>query len=151
MAESWHQVTLVTMKRKHIKLTGQDKYGHWWFEIDDPSAPDSESYGWWPKHRVSSKGTLAGVAGELNGQTTFNGLPTRDPHHGDDADEIFYPWVSGSDTRTDQQIAQCLRSFSLLYNGRWRWTFGRGQNCHTFQEEAMERCKLRKRPPKLWL
>jgi hypothetical protein len=45
---TWRQVTMVTIKRKHIKLTGQDKYGHWWFEIGDASAPDSESYGWWP-------------------------------------------------------------------------------------------------------
>ena len=91
-----------------------------------------------------------GVAGELNGQTTFNGLPNRDPHHGDDADEVFCPWLSASDPRTDRQIAQCLRNFAVSYNGKWRWTFGSGQNCHTFQQEAMLECKLRKHPPRRW-
>lgn len=35
----------IKVKRKHIHLTGDDKYGHWWTEIGP-----SESYGWWPKN-----------------------------------------------------------------------------------------------------
>ncbi len=138
------------MKRKHIHLTREDKYGHWWFEIGDPTDPNSESYGWWPLGPVGPAGTFAGAQGELNGQTNFRGRPTRDPHHGDDADEEFHPLVPESDPRTDDEIADCLRSFARAYNGEWRWTFGKGQNCHTFQEQAMKHCRLRKRPPKGW-
>lgn len=46
MPDKFRQVQLITMKRKHINLTRVDRYGHWWFEIGDPSDPDSESYGW---------------------------------------------------------------------------------------------------------
>ena len=76
--------------------------------------------------------------------------PTRDPHHGDHADEEFHPWVSASDLRIDQQIAERLRKFAWAYNGEWRWTFGSGQNCHTIQEGAMRVCKLRMHPPTRW-
>jgi hypothetical protein len=120
-------------------MRGDDKYGHWWIEIDG-----TESYGWWPKTHVGLRDTFGGTDGELNGQTTYHGTPTRDPHHGDDAEEEFHPVVCGDDTRTDEEIKNCLRAFARSYSGGWRWTFGAGQNCHTFQQAAMEHCKLQK-------
>ncbi len=144
------EVTLITMKRKHVNLSRRDKYGHWWFEVGDASDLHSESYGWWPLSSVGTKGTFGGIAGELNGQTTFGGLSTRDPHHGEDADQAFHPFVSLADARTDAQIADCLRQFAQAYQGEWRWTLGKGQNCHTFQEEAMRHCGLMKRSAKSW-
>ena len=41
----YRPVDLVEFQRKQIDLGGDDKYGHWWVEIDG-----SESYGWWPKY-----------------------------------------------------------------------------------------------------
>src|SRR5438105_539130 len=133
MPRRFRQVTLILMKRKHIKLTGEEKYGHWWFVIGDMTTPTSERYGWWPREPVGPKGTFGGVEGELNGQTSFGGLPTEDPYHIDDGDEEFHPWVPESDRRTDDEIADCLRRFARAYSGEWRWLFGKGQNCHTFQ------------------
>ena len=133
---SMRQITAITIKRKHIDPGARDKYGHWWFEMGH------ESYGWWPKHPVGSWNTLIGVAGELNGTTSFNGRATRDPHHGDEADEEFHPIVDSDDKRAESSIMDCLRKFALSYSGDWRWTFGLGQNCHTFQEAAMRHCKL---------
>lgn len=148
MPNGFRQIESIVMKRKHIDLSREDKYGHWWFEIGDPLDSDSESYGWWPVEPAGMSGAFIGAAGELNGQTSFRGTPTRDPHHGDEADEEFQPWVDAADTRTNEQIADCLRQFARSYSGAWRWTFGRGQNCHTFQVEAMRRCGLLKRPRK---
>ncbi|AFZ25547.1 hypothetical protein Cylst_3397 [Cylindrospermum stagnale PCC 7417] len=119
----------ITMKRKHIQLTGDDKYGHWWTEIDG-----GESYGWWPKYHVGLKGTLFGVEGELNGMTSFGGSSTKDPHHGDSAEQ-FHPVYTGS--KTNAAIKADIRSFASSYSGQWRWTFGFGQNCHTFQKSLM--------------
>ena len=70
---AFREVKLIIMKRKHVNMTASDRYGHWWFEIGPASDPTSESYGWWPKTPVSVKQTLAGVEGELNGQTMFGG------------------------------------------------------------------------------
>ncbi len=141
------------MKRLQIRLTGGDKYGHWWFEIGDPSDPDSESYGWWPERPVSLGETLGGIQGVLNASYA-GGTLTRDRHHGEESGEkfglieVFHPLVAASDTRTDDEIAACLRHFAQTYAGEWRWTFGYGTNCHTFQEEAMLKCELRKSAPK---
>jgi hypothetical protein len=140
-AAQTREVASITMKRKQIDLKGSDKYGHWWFEIGN----GAESYGWWPKEPVGIRGTLGGVEGELNGQSRFGGTPTLDPHHGEsDADETFHPVVDAGDSRTDEEIEDCLRNFANAYSGSWRWTFGAGQNCHTFQRAAMKHCKLRK-------
>lgn len=136
-AKTRREVKGVVMKRKNIHITEDDKYGHWWFEIDG-----KESYGWWPKGAVGLKETFGGTDGELNGQSTFNGTPTMDPHHGDAADEEFHPMVSCTDKRTDSEIKDCLRGFANAYSGGWRWTFGAGQNCHSFQNAAMEHCRL---------
>lgn len=131
------EVLSIEMKRKNIDIGAEDKYGHWWFEIDG-----KESYGWWPKAGVGLKETFGGTDGELNGQSNFGGTSTTDPHHGDSAGEQFHPTVKADDPRTDEQIKQCLRNFANSYSGGWRWTFGAGQNCHTFQEAAMEHCGL---------
>jgi hypothetical protein len=123
------------MKRKHIHLSGDDKYGHWWLEMDG-----TESYGWWPKDHVGLTDTFFGTEGELNGQTNFGGTPTADPHQGDSAEEEFNPTVSKDDGRSDDDIKECLRSFANSYSGGWSWPFG--QNCHSFQEAAMKHCRL---------
>lgn len=121
----------ITMKRKHIHLTGPDKYGHWWTEMDG-----SESYGWWPKNHVGFIDTLVGVEGELNGVTTFGGTATTDPHHGDAGEEEFHPVLTDG-SKTDPTVRAELRRYATSYSGEWRWTFGWGQNCHTFQEGLM--------------
>lgn len=140
---AFRQVNLITIKRKYIDLTRQDRYGHWWFEIRESTDPASESYGWWPKAPLGLQATFAGIEGELNGQTNFGGSPNRDPHHGDSTDQEFHPYVASSDSRSDEEIADCLREFSGLYRGEWRWSLGKGQNCHSFQKQAMVYCKLR--------
>ena len=140
---SVRQITSILIKRQHINLSwdADDKYGHWWFEIGNPRRPDSESYGWWPKHPVNAARTLKGTEGELNGQTSFGGGLSRDPHHGDTVDHCFH-LVDLDDPRTDTEIVNCLRNFAMQYAGEWRWTLGWGQNCHTFQTEALEHCEL---------
>jgi hypothetical protein len=135
------EIKSIRFKRKHISLFSSDKAGHWWIEIGPCDSPLAESYGWWPKHRVSLSQLFTGVDGELNdgldGQT-----PARDPHHGEVSDEEFHPMVDDNDTRTDEEVANCLRMFALGYTGNWQWFVGWGQNCHTFQREALRRCKL---------
>gem|GEM_PF-2633134 len=130
-------ISTITIKRKNIHPQADDKYGHWWFEIDG-----KESYGWWPKKAVGLSETLGGTDGELNGQTTFGGPSTQDPHQGDSADEEFNPMTSNGDCRTDGEIKDCLRSFANTYSGEWRWTVGWGQNSHTFQDAAMKHCRI---------
>ena len=123
-------LAFLTMKRKHIHLFGDDKYGHWWTEMDG-----TESYGWWPKHHVGKIDTIFGTEGELNGQTTFGGSPTRDPHHGDTSEEEFHPVLTNA--KSDSTVRGEVRAFATSYSGSWRWTFGWGQNCHTFQRSMM--------------
>jgi len=124
-------LNFITMKRKHIQMGGNDKYGHWWTEMG------GESYGWWPKYHVTGiRQTLFGVEGELNGMTSFLGSATKDPHHGDIAPDVFHPIYKG--TKTNSAIKADIRSFASSYSGEWRWTFGFGQNCHTFQESLMK-------------
>lgn len=126
--------TNITMKRKNIRLIGGDRYGHWWVEMG------AESYGWWPKYPVSIIDTFRGVAGELNGQTSFGGTPTRDPHHGDAALETFNPKLT-SDCSCNEAV-KCIRSFANSYSGSWSWPWG--QNCHSFQTSMMSSCNLKK-------
>jgi hypothetical protein len=158
MPPKYREVKSITMKRAPIvwdlpRRLRPRSYGHWWFEIGDPDDPASESYGWWPKEPVDLKGTFGGVEGELNGQTFYRGTATRDPYHGAEPTaakpfEMFHPFVRASDPRTDAQIATCLRTFARNYSGHWQWVFEKGQNCHSFQEEAMAHCKLWKVPPR---
>ena len=151
MSSNFRSIRSITMKRDHIHLTGDDKYGHWWFEIGEPGDHNAESYGWWPERRVALAGTMIGIRGELNGQTSFRGKATRDPNHGEDAEEEFHPVVAISDPRTDDEIADCLRTFARSCRGEWRWTFGSGLNCHSFQEEAMKHCRLDKPVPQSYV
>ena len=126
----------IKIKRKHIHLTGDDKYGHWWTEMKG-----SESYGWWPKYPVGLKETLFGTVGELNGQTSFGGTPTTDPHHGENAEEELN--VKCTDpSKSESIILNEMRTFAKTYSGEWRWTFGWGQNCHTFQKEMLSNSNL---------
>jgi hypothetical protein len=135
----------ITIKRNDINLAieceagkcgKQDKYGHYWIEIlDGPYGNPIESYGWWPKSKVGPMETLIGVPGELNGMTNFGGTTNSDPHQGDTADEEFHPRLMN--TLTDQQVLDKIHDFVRSYNGEWRWTFGLGQNCRTFQTALM--------------
>lgn len=137
-------ILTLTMKRIHIqgllKAARGDKseleYGHWWVEIDG-----AESYGWWPGGQVGLKGTFMGVPGALNGVPHFaGGSPTRDPHHGDTAEEMFHPRVKSGQAAA--AIKTCVRGFAAAYSGKWSWPWG--QNCHSFQEAMMKHCKLHK-------
>jgi hypothetical protein len=38
---------------------------------------------------------------------------------------------------TDQQVLDKIHEFVRSYKGEWRWTFGWGQNCRTFQTALM--------------
>jgi hypothetical protein len=118
----------VKVYRKDIDLGGEDKFGHWWIEIDG-----KESYGWWPKDGVDYKGTFFGVDGELNGQTSFGGTPTLDPHHGDRSSGVNVFDVYGSMSR--DAVISAIRGYSGSYSGSWSWPVG--QNCHSFQEQFL--------------
>ncbi len=126
----------IVVKRKHIDIGGEDKYGHWWIEMGD------ESYGWWPKEPVDLSGTIFGVEGVLNGQGYFQGSATQDYHHGDDADEEFNPTLSSSapDGYSCEEAESCSRNFATSYSGSWSWPCG--QNCHSFQTSLMATCNL---------
>jgi hypothetical protein len=131
----------MTMKRKDKDLMGSGGYGHWWTEI----SPE-ESYGWWPKYPITPglRGlweTFTGVDGELNGQTSSNGTPTRDPYHGDPADKEFHPVLTAPE-KTDDRVRDEVRAFANSYSGEWRWTLGWGQNCWTFQTGLMTQVGL---------
>ncbi len=123
--------TGITVKRNHIHLNGEDKYGHWWTELGP-----NESYGWWPKNPVGLVDTLGGTEGELNGQTSFGGTPTKDPHHGDAGEEVLNV-VIDDPSKDENTVKQEMRDFANGYSGEWRWTFGGGQNCHTFQKAML--------------
>lgn len=127
----------ITIKRRDIKIDHRTRdYGHWWFEFDG-----NESYGWYPTYDPGLWDTFRGVPGELNG-IAFGGLATQDAHHGDPCDYKFHPLVNLDDMRTESEIKDDIRNFAGAYSGEWRWTFGYGQNCRTFQKAAMKYCKL---------
>lgn len=125
-AKTLSKIDGVQVFRKNIDIGGDDKYGHWWAEVDS-----NESYGWWPKDPVNLKGTLLGVDGELNGQSSFGGTPTLDPHHGDRSDGVNVFDVYSA--KSKDEVIKSLRDFSGSYSGSWSWPFG--QNCHSFQEK----------------
>ena len=135
----------ITFKRNHINPFGEDKYGHWWVELYN-----SESYGWWPKYSftdelwISLLQTMQGVEGELNGTTDFGGMPTLDPHHGDDAQETFNPRIKKNSSTRDclhafLRIRQFVHNFSRT-NDTWSWPGG--PNCQTFQKDMMNEVEL---------
>jgi hypothetical protein len=127
-------VNFVEIKRNNIHFSprlGTD-YGHFWTEIDG-----TESYGWWPDHcPVTLYETLFGTGGDLNGVAGCGGTSrTQDPHHGETADRAFHPVLTVP--KTDATVRSDIRSFANAYSGGWRWTFGYGQNCRTFQASLM--------------
>lgn len=148
------EVKNILVKRQHIQLATFDS-GHWWFEIGEWTEmgwESSESYGWYPSEKSSGflsriSSTLLGVAGALNGHAAHGGSANdasgwTDACHGDEVEEMFHPLVSVADTRPDFEIANCLRVFARNYKGIWQWRLGWGQNCHTFQGEALRHCDL---------
>jgi hypothetical protein len=128
----------VTMKRDNVHVSA-GAWGHWWTEIDG-----TESYGWWPKPKTckDSAGSLwdwlVGTPGELNVKSCPNlgGSATRDPHHGETAEESFHPvnWNGMS----DDQIKNQIRSFAAGYTGDW----SSSRDCHDFQNELMQNSQL---------
>ena len=127
----------VRVYRKDIDLGGEDKYGHWWIEIDG-----EESYGWWPAEPLNTDGTLTttlkntvvGVDGDLNGQALFGGTPTMDPHHGDRSSGVNVFDVYSTQSR--DIVIQSIRDFAGSYSGSWSWPVG--QNCHSFQDRLLQ-------------
>lgn len=84
--------------------------------------------------------TLRGVDGELNGQTSFGGSATVDPHAVyDEGNEQYQPVTH--DCRTDQEIRACMTKFATSYSGEWSWRLEFGKHCHSFQKEMMAHCK----------
>jgi hypothetical protein len=153
------KLSSITIKRKHVKWLAllkqalgkdpgpEDIYGHWWIVFD------GESYGWWPKDKVGLVGTVTGVPGELNGQTSFGGSPTQDPHHGDSGETEFNPYKQnfgklkyGSKVKccaaTEAEIKDCAREFAKAYSGNWSYPWG--QNCHSFQRGMMNACCMKR-------
>jgi len=151
--------TSISLKRNQLKListirqdvtgenSGDNAWGHWWIEFGE------ESYGWWPSEPVPDiKAALKGVPGDLNGQKSFYGEATRDPHHGEKADQEFHPQRLNGGTMkygeakgktckctTEDNAKDCIRKFAKQYSGAWRWPF---RTCQTFQLEAMSNCCL---------
>jgi hypothetical protein len=82
--------------------------------------------------------TLRGVEGELNGQTSFGGTPTQDPHHGTGSQEDYQPVVN--DCTPDQAGKDKIAAFAAGYSGGWSWRFEFGNHCHTFQKALMDEC-----------
>lgn len=92
--------------------------------------------------------TLRGVKGELNGQTSFGGSETRDPHHigGDSGDEQYRPVRNDcfNPSTIETSISRFASSYATSYSDEWSWRFEGGNHCHTFQKELMKHCNLLK-------
>ena len=93
-------------------LTGDDKYGHWWVELGP-----NESYGWWPSKGVGLSETIFGVPGDLNGQSTFGGTSTMDPHHSDRSKGVNVFKVILPKGKTEEEIKQAIRDYAKSYSG----------------------------------
>ena len=128
--------TSIRVYRKDISLTGDDKYGHWWVELGP-----NESYGWWPSKGVGLSETIFGVPGDLNGQSTFGGTSTMDPHHGDRSKGVNVFKVILPKGKTEEEIKQAIRDYAKNYSGNWSWPTG--QNCHSFQEGFIKKLGLK--------
>jgi len=118
----------INVFRKNIDKDGEDKYGHWWIETDN-----NESYGWWPKYPVNNLNTVIGIEGELNGQTSFGGSRTKDPHHGDRSEGVEQYDIYGRMTK--DEALKALRDYANSFSGSWSWPIG--QNCHSFQDDFL--------------
>lgn len=88
--------------------------------------------------------TFRGVEGELNGQTSFGGTKTRDPHElgGDDGDDQYQAVVC--DDRSDSDIRDKMSTYAKGYSGGWSWRFEFGNHCHTFQKKLMSEADVNK-------
>ena len=128
--------TSIRVYRKDISLTGEDKYGHWWVELGP-----NESYGWWPSKGVGLSETIFGVPGDLNGQSTFGGTSTMDPHHGDRSKGVNVFKVIFPRGKTEEEIKQAIRDYAKNYSGNWSWPAG--QDCHSFQESFIKKLGLK--------
>ncbi|HEY3305883.1 MAG TPA: hypothetical protein VGL70_20340 [Candidatus Binatia bacterium] len=124
--------------RKDIDLFGEDKYGHWWIEVGP-----KESYGWWPKKPVGISETLFGTDGDLNGKY-WGGTATMDVHHGDRGPGVNVFNVYGDPSISTQSYIEQIRSFANSYRGGWSWPIG--QNCHSFQQQMLQKLGLTVRP-----
>jgi len=87
--------------------------------------------------------TMRGVEGELNGQTSFGGNATQDPHAlmGDEGDSRYQPVLA--DCRSDAECKQAVRTFKDGFRQRtktWNWAFESGNHCHSFQIEMIRVC-----------
>jgi hypothetical protein len=78
--------------------------------------------------------TFGGVEGELNGQTSFQGTATGDPHAlgGDSGAEQYQPVIN--DCRSDAEIRNAMKNYAGSYSGNWSWRIELGNHCHTFQK-----------------
>lgn len=129
----------VRAKRKHIHFS-KGEMGHWWTEIR--TFQGEESYGWWPRSQGTLTDALIGTRGELNAVSLgIGGTRTRDPYHGDPAEESMIP-VTDNKQKSDAQIIADMRRFAHSYRGSWRWSLG-GTDCHTFQEKLLDAAGLR--------
>jgi len=117
------------------KEAKSSEWGHWWIELD--TGGGSESYGWWPKDPVSNPFSSKNV-GQLNQGEA------KDPHHGDPAEQEFHPKLTRYYPWGDADISDQIREFATSYHGTWRWLFGWGKNCHTFQKSLMRAVGLKK-------
>lgn len=88
--------------------------------------------------------TLMGVEGELNGQTSFNGTPTGDPHAlgGDEGNEQYQAVLD--DCRSDADLKSVMVKYANAYSGGWSWRFEFGNHCHTFQKKLMSEASVTK-------
>jgi len=89
--------------------------------------------------------TFKGVPGILNGSEYRKSIE-KDFHHEDwldgKTDEDYHPVIV--DCRTKDEIHKAIRDFAFAYSGEWSWRFEFGKNCHSFQIDAMKKCKLGK-------
>ncbi len=140
-------VDTIVFKRQQIRIDLKESiksrtvaadYGHWWTELGG-----GESYGWWPAGPLDLASTFMGVPGALNGfvdgscRFGEDCTPTRDPHDGDVADQVFSPVLD--DCRTDEDLKDTVRDVSTSYSGNWSWRFEFGNHCHTMQKKIISR------------
>lgn len=115
-----------------------DLYGHSWIELGE-----DESYGWWPNwpsNRLLFMGMLFGVPGDLNGQNTLCGTPTKDPHHCDRSRGVKIFDLYTNDDRTSDEIKKQIRNYVNNHSGAWSWPLG--LCCHSFQKKMLKELNI---------
>jgi hypothetical protein len=140
---------------------GQRDGGHWWVELGSAATDGSwspfESYGWWPELQEDGIRPPGGkplwfwelfkmkrVEGVLN----QGRAEPRDPHHGHEAKDDYFPAVEVEETMSYEAIralyTKRIRDFAYGFEGSWNWRFGWGKNCHTFIERLERRLGARR-------